>query len=73
MMFILKEKGKVIVGQEYIRRLYRSNDLINEYDEETVLQMIHQQDTRIADVVDTPIERCKLMTHLQKLWEAKHL
>jgi hypothetical protein len=51
-IFVLKEKGKVIAGQGYIRRLCRSNNLITQYDEETVLQMIPEENIKIRDFVD---------------------
>jgi hypothetical protein len=51
-IFVLKEKGQVIAGQGYIRRLCRSNSLINQYDEEIILQMIPEEDIKIRDFVD---------------------
>jgi len=48
----LKEKKKIILGQGYIRRPSRLKDKITQYDEETVLQMIPEDDTRIQDFIN---------------------
>ena len=51
-MVILREKKKVILGQGYIRRPSRLIDKITQYDEETMLQMIPEDDIRIQDFVN---------------------
>ncbi len=49
---ILKEKKKIILGQGYIRRPSRLKDKITQYDEETILQMIPEDDIKIQDFVN---------------------
>lgn len=49
---ILKEKKKVILGQGYIRRPRRLINKITQYDEETILQMIPEDDIRIQDFIN---------------------
>jgi len=49
---ILKEKKKIILGQGYIRRPRRLINKITQYDEETILQMIPEDDIRIQDFVN---------------------
>ena len=49
---VLKEKKKVILGQGYIRRPRRSKDKIDNYDEETVLQMIPDKDIKTKGFID---------------------
>jgi hypothetical protein len=51
-IIILKEKKKVILGQGYIRRPGKSKDKIDQYDEETVLQMIPEENIKIKDFVN---------------------
>jgi hypothetical protein len=47
---ILKEKGKIMLGQGLIR-VCRSKNLINQYDENTVLQQIPEENISIQDFV----------------------
>ena len=48
---ILKEKKKIILGQGYIRRPRRLINKITQYDEETILQMIPEDDIKIQDFI----------------------
>ena len=47
---VLKERGKIIAGQGYIRSC-RSRDRIDQYDEETVLQMVPEENIVIKEFV----------------------
>jgi hypothetical protein len=49
---VLKEKGEVILGQGYIRRPGRLKDKIDQYDEETVLQMIPEGGIEIKEFIN---------------------
>jgi len=49
---LLREKKKVILGQGYIRRPRRLINKITQYDEETVLQMIPEDDIKIQDFIN---------------------
>ncbi|MGD2250884.1 MAG: hypothetical protein PVF58_20995 [Candidatus Methanofastidiosia archaeon] len=50
-IIVLKEKRKILLGQGYIRRPCRSKK-INQYDEETILQMISEEGIKIKEFVN---------------------